>query len=242
MSYTFDGTTGDTFAQLQERVTFNSFSSTRYAEFVKRALNDAVTDICRKLDIQQESIILTYDSSGAVAAPTGSAPFWKVNSVWTVPSTAPTYPATGSSGETAFVAQAMYELRPVKVEDLRGLGHATSTLPLVYTVRRQKNTNTPYPRVAIDVQPAGSGGSVMVVGMTRPAIMDSDLDTTGLGADLDRAVMAYAKAQCFDNEDDAEMASYWRQQYRAELYDATTGGVGDAEPDVVEGAWGEWDC
>jgi hypothetical protein len=62
MAYVFDPTSGETRASLAQRVTFNSFSESRYAEFTKRALNDAVGEICRKVGFLEAYEVLSFDA------------------------------------------------------------------------------------------------------------------------------------------------------------------------------------
>ena len=49
---------GDTYANLQALVLGNSFGTGRYAEQAKAALNDGVTDVCRRLRIHRRKLRL----------------------------------------------------------------------------------------------------------------------------------------------------------------------------------------
>jgi hypothetical protein len=71
--------------------------------------------------------------------------------------------------------------------------------------------------------------------------MAADTDLTGLGAEFDAAVMCFAKAACFDNEDDFDAAAQWRQRYEVELRQILEGGVDgdDDSPDTVDGMWSD---
>jgi hypothetical protein len=227
VSYVFDPTSGDTRAELAERVVFNSFSASRYAELVKRALNDAVTAICRRLEQNEAYEVLSYSGTGAVADPT--LPWFRIDEVWSASATA------AASGEVAFSAAANYPLSPI---DDHVLGTMTPTSPLYYIVRRRKSPTGFVSKLDLLIAtPPAAGGFVAVKGLQRPAVMDVDGSLTGLGADLDGAVVAYAKAQCFDNEDDFDAADRWTLRYETRLREAIEGGVQDDGPDVVEGTW-----
>ena len=112
MSYTFDATSGATRDQLVDLVIANSFSASRYTEFVYGWLNDAVTDVCRKLRLHQGVEILDYDSAGVVTQPT--QPFFHVDELWLASSD-----ATGS-GEQAF-AEMTEPTRESFMEALMGI-------------------------------------------------------------------------------------------------------------------------
>ena len=232
MSYTFDSADGDTFANLQERVTFNSFSSTRYAEFVKRALNDAVTAICRKLGLFETYEVLAYAATtGLVDDPTQA---WvRIEEVWSSTATA------AAAGEYAFAAAANHPLSRIQAQDLGSMQVGFG--PYHYIVRRRKAPASAGFSTKLDVivaPPSSTAGFVAVKGLQRPAVMDADDDVSGLGAELDMACVAYAKAEAFDNEDDFEAAAIWRSRFDSALREAVEGGNDDDGPDVVEGTWG----
>ena len=233
MAYTFVSGDGDTYTNLQERVWLNSFSSTRYAELAKRALNDSVTAICRRLSLFEAYEVLAFAAStGLVTQPTQK--WLSILEVWNATATA------AVSGEQAFANAANFPLSRIEHHELGGL--STGTGPYGYIVRRKKAPVSTGFVPLLDVivtPPPSSGGFVAVKGLQRPAVMSTGSDVTGLGAELDQAVVAFAKAALYDNEGDAEMASYWRTRYEAELRQAIAGGVEDDGPDVVDGTW---DC
>lgn len=230
MSYTFS-TTGETRASLLQRVVFQSFSETRYTEFTKRALNDAVTAICRKLGVFEAYEVQAYDSSGIVTV-VSARPWFRIDEVWTTNAT------QASQGEAAFMAAASVPLQRLAHHEVGAVGAGSG--PVGYIVRRAQSPSGLAPVADLRVlPPAAAGGFVAIRGLQRPPVMDSDDDPTGLGAELDGAVVAFAKAACFDNEDDADMATYWRNRYDAELRQATEGGDDNDGPDTVDGMW---DC
>jgi hypothetical protein len=227
MAYTFSATSGDTRSQLAERVVFNSFSSTRYTEFVKRALNDAVGAICRKVGFLEAYEVLAYDSSGIVTQ--SVKPWFRVDEVWKATATG------ASTGEKNFMNAADYPLQRL---DDHVLGDMTAgSGPVYYIVRRATSPTGFVPQLDLRIVPPGTGGYVAIRGLQRPTVMDSDDDVTGLGAEFDGAVVAYAKAACFDNEDDFEAAGVWRLRFDAELRQILEGGVDNDGPDVVDGMW-----
>jgi hypothetical protein len=113
--------------------------------------------------------------------------------------------------------------------------------PLYYLVRRAAAPSGFSPQADLRIVPPGSGGFVAVKGLQRPAVMAADTDLTGLGAEFDAAVMCFAKAACFDNEDDFDAAAQWRQRYEVELRQILEGGVDgdDDSPDTVDGMWSD---
>src|SRR5438067_4932932 len=125
MTYTFVPTSGETRGSLSARVTFQSFSDTRYAEFVKRALNDAVTAICRKVGYHEAYEVLAFDATGAVTQ--SAAPWFRVDEVWFASATA------AATGESAFMVAASYPLQRLTDHVLGALSTGT---PLYYIVRR----------------------------------------------------------------------------------------------------------
>jgi hypothetical protein len=230
MAYVFDPTNGDTRAELAERVVFNSFSSTRYQQFVLRALNDAVTTICRKLEVFETYEVLAYDGTGKVADPTN--PWLRIDEVWQASA------SSAASGEVAFAMAANYPLQPLPDHVLGRMTVGGS--PIFYITRRRRSANSFAPLLDLIISTPGTlGGFVAVKGLERPPVMDADGDTTGLGAEFDRAVMSYAKADCFDNEDDFEAADRWRLRADSALREAIEGDVSNDGPDTVEGTWAD---
>lgn len=229
MTYTFSAS-GETRASLAERVAFNSFSASRYAEYVKRALNDAVTAICRRPGFGEAYEVQPYDATGLVVPP---ARLWlRIDEVWTTNAT------QAATGEAAFIAAAGVPLRRFADHEIGGTGVGGG--PIGYTVRRTTAPTGFAPAVDVHVlPPTATGGLVAIKGLQRPAVMDADDDVTGLGAELDGAVVAYTKAVCFDNEDDFDAAAQWRLRYEAEIRQATEGGDSSDGPDTVAGMW---DC
>jgi hypothetical protein len=227
MTYTFDAADGETRASLAERVTFNSFSSARYGEYVKRALNDAVTAICRRPGFGEGYEVQPYDVTGLVVPPSRS---WiRVDEAWTTNATA------AAVGDYAFIAAASTPLRPLTDHDLGSLGVGGG--PIGYNVRRAAAPLGFSPALDVHVLPAGTAGFVAIKGLQRPLVMDSDADGTGLGAEFDGAVVAYAKAACFDNEDDFDAAAQWRLRFDAELRQLSEGGINPDGPVTVDGMW-----
>lgn len=231
MAYTFVSTSGETRSSLTERVVLNSFSTTRYTEVINRALNDAVTAICRKVGFLEAYEVLAYDNTGA--ATQSAKPWYRIDEVWQATATA------ASTGEKNFMTAAAYPLqRPTH----HGLGDLNSgSGPLYYIARRAASPTGFVPQLDLRILPPGVGGFVAVKGEQRPAVMALSTDVTGLGAEFDGAVVAYAKAACFDNEDDFDAAAAWRMRFDAELRQIVEGGVNgdDTGPDTADGMW---DC
>lgn len=227
MAYTFDPTSGETRASLASRVTLNSFSETRYAEVAKRALNDAVTTICRRLNQIEAHEVLSYDANGVVAD--SALPWFRILEVWAGSATAP------AVGEKAFATAANYALQPLPDHYLGAMYVGAG--PLFYIARRRTSPTGFAPQLDLRIVPPGAAGFVAVKGLQRPAVMATDAAVTGLGADLDRAIVAYAKAQCFENEDDFDAADRWMQRYEIALREAIEGGTSDDQPMVVNGTW-----
>jgi hypothetical protein len=197
VTYTFAATTGNTRTLLADLVLGNSFSSSRYGEQTKLYLNDAVTDICRRLQIIRDDETCAYDANGLVTQP--DPPFFLVEDVW----------LTDGSGAVTFTA-------------------------------RRSDSGTRLPGLTIEVGPVTGAGTVVIQGLRRPAIMDGDSDTTGLGADLDNAVVAFAKARLFELEDDFEAARAWDDRYERYLHVASQV-THNAAPVVTPGTWYDYD-
>lgn len=224
MAYAFDST-GDSFSELQERVLANSFNSTRYLEVVKAELNAGVEQVCKRLSLFRSFAICAHSSSGAVTQP--AAPFWRVEELWTAS-------ATSGTTEADFARYAQRKLEPLPWRSAGGL--RTGSLPLYYTARRLRAPGTRAPSLQITIVPATSAGYVAIAGLQRPAVMSLDADVTGLGDDLDRAVLAYAKARCFELEDDFQMSQQWDARFETMLREGAVDFVADG-PKVTPGAW-----
>lgn len=222
MAYTFDPAAGSTFAQLQELVLTNTFSSSRYSELVKTWLNDAVMDACRRLDLLKGYEVLAV-TDGVVAQAT--QPFYRVDEVWTASGPA-------ASGELAMRQQAVRWLEPIPYDSPVLVGGVGNTTPWGYSLRRATTTGR-YPTLKITLHPEGAGYAA-IAGRQRPAIMDADADTTGLDSELDDALVAFAKARCFRNEDDFELAASWEGEYMKRLGSITPPQSG---PIVTPGTW-----
>lgn len=227
MSYAFNANSGATRADLSDMVCANSFSAAKYGEFVKAWLNDAVLAICRRLQIQRGWEVLAYDATGAVTQP--QLPFFQVDEVWTAS------PGAAASGLDAFRTRAQWPIRPLPPHGLSAV--AAGSTPVFYVVTRDSSASKRYPQLALTVEPVTVPGFVAVTGLQRPAVMDADTSLTGLGADFDRAVVAWTKSRCFESEDDIQMAQFWDQRYIAALAEAIEGADVDDGPVVVQGTW-----
>lgn len=225
MTYVFDPASSATRAQLAEMVWGNTFSSTRYAEFISAWLNDGVLDICRRLRIHRSYAILDVAAGGLVTQP--ASPFYHVEALWT---------ATGATGtgEAAFGAQVQTRLEPLPQPSTAGY---TGSTPIVYTARRVTHPTQRYTGLQITVIPQVAAGKVGIVGLTRPPVMDTDDDVSGLGADLDDALIAFAKARAFRQEDDFEMSNAWKVEYEGSLRSALFVPEINEGPITTPGSW-----
>lgn len=230
MTYVFDSTTGATFAQLQALVLTNAFGATKYTEFSKTFLNDAVTEACRRLRLQRTYWILQHDAAGVVSMPT--YPFWLVEEVWRAQPTAVTSISPVSA--QLYLQSVTDKLEPNPWQspgELDGYNR-----PAFYMARRAASPVTRYPQVALTVVPAGAVGRVAVAGLVRPPIMANDGHTTGLGADLDWAVVCWTRARLFALEDDPEMQAFMSAQFEDGIRSAAVGVVADG-PAITPGTW-----
>ena len=230
MTYVFDSGSGATFGQLQAMVLTNAFGATKYTEFAKTFLNDAVTEACRRLQLQRTQWILAHDAAGVVSMPT--YPFWLVEEVWRADATA----ATSVSPVSAqlYLQAVTDKLEPNPWGSPAQLDGYN--LPAFYMARRAASPVTRYPQIALTVVPAGSAGRVAVSGLVRPPVMVNDGDTTGLGADLDWAVVCWTRARLFALEDDPEMQGFMSAQFEDGLRSASVSVVADG-PAVTPGTW-----
>ena len=225
MTYTF-AADGDTFAGLQALVLGNTFSASRYGEQAKRTLNDAVTDACRRLGIQRRFEVCDYSATGAVTQPTD--PFYRIDEVWLADAGA------SGSGEQVMARHATYKLEPSPWTSPADAGGDAE----FYTVRRTRTPSGLAPALDITVLDAAGAGKVVIAGLARPAAMEDDDDTSGIGADLDWALVAYSKAKLFALEDDADMHNFWMAQYTDTVNTAAQPAHGDG-PDITPGTWDE---
>jgi hypothetical protein len=226
VTYVFDSTSGATFGQLQDLVLTNAFSASRYTEFSKAWLNDAVTDVCRKLRVQRNMTVLNYDATGLVAQP--ATPFFHLEELWLAKA------GSSGSGEQAFAANAIAKLEPLPT---RSTAPVVGTTPVFYTARRAAAPASRYPQLRIVVLPVAAAGQVAIVGLQRPTVMAATGDLTGLGADLDDAVLAFVKARMFRNEDDVDMSTFWQAEYERCLRGAVWLENHSDGPSTTPGTW-----
>lgn len=222
--YTFTADAGgDTFLELQDLVLGNTFSAVKYREQSKKLLNDAVTEACRKLRVHRAQAVCAFSAAGVVTQPT--TPFFRIDEVWLA--------ATGATGtgEQAMATYAASKLEPLPAASPAEMGGGE-----FYVARRKLDPTTRYPQLEIVVVDPGAAGSVVISGLQRPAVMDEDTDLTGLGADLDWAVVAYAKAKLFLLEDDPEMAGVWANEFQGALNTAAQTSHQDG-PDITPGTY-----
>jgi len=212
-----------TFAELKVAVTNQAFSQGRYTTQVSRFLNEAVSETCKRMRWQRGHEILDYHADGRVTQ--SPNPFWRVEELYLASDL-----ATGS-GEAAIAQYATTKLEPLPTRSPAGLPNGT---PMFYSARRSGG-------MALDiiVMPASStGGKVAITGLQRPGAMVLDTDTSGLGEDMDRGLIAWAKSRCFEIEDDIEMAQYWKAQWEACLTEGALEPQDDG-PIVTPGTWGD---
>lgn len=222
MAYVFNGAGAETFATLQDQVLGNSFSVTRMQGHARLALNDGVEQVIRRLGVGRGGAVCDYADNGFViqpAAPEGT--FFRVEGVWLAP------PEASGSTYTQAARWARTELEPVPWDNPAGI---TGDTPTFYTARRQAAWGV-FDRkhsMLIHVLPCTRAGKVAIVGLQRPPIMVNPGDVTCLDSDLNRAVVAYAKARLFEQEDDFQMSQQWDARFNTILaegaYDAVSDG------------------
>lgn len=227
MTFTFDATSGATLEDIKSQVLDGSFRESRHGELIEQYANDAVQDICRKLGIQRASVICAV-VDGVVTQP--AAPFFRVESVWAASSSA----TVDEEGDSVAATQGQIQVWPLTVNAAE-VSPTGSQWPRWYTARRS-SPNGRYTSLRIQLTPA-VGSRVIITGLRRPAVMDSDDDVTGLDAELDAAVLAYCRARCFEIEDDPQMAQYWDGRYDLILRDVSRPVIADG-PVVTPGSWG----
>lgn len=221
---TFVATSGATRAELAELVLAQNFNPARYADKVNRWLNDGVLEVCKRLGVVRAAAICAFDATGVVTQP--ATPFFKVNEVWIVDS--------GASGttEAAIAAAARWRLAPLPTDHVALTGRAVQ--PAFYTAQRGGAATGRHVPLQITVG-TSAPGRVGIVGLQRPAVMDEDTDVTGLGADLDEAVVAWATSRAYRQEGDVDVARYWRdEEFTLALRSGVDVGVADG-PIVTPG-------
>lgn len=213
---------GATLADLRGYTLTQSFSSTRYSTLINRWLNDAVLEVCRRLNIIQGAEILAFDATGRVSAP--SLPFFRVREAWLCT------PQSTGFDEAAIALAAMCKLHPMPWD--QAINTSRIGAPQYYSTKRGSTT-------AVEVRVITTApGKVGIVGQQRPEAMLVDTDISGLGADLDDALVAFAKARAFRQEDDFEMSNAWKGEFELSLRTAAFDPADD-EPQVTPGTWNE---
>lgn len=230
MTYTFDPASGATFNQLKEMTLTNAFSPAKYSELAETFLNDGVTEACKRLGVNRTYWILDHNSSGVVTMP--NLPFWRVEEVWRADSSASSSAVPVSASAYAYASRDRLEANPW-ISPAEASGYST---PAFFTVRRAQSPTSRYPQVALTVMPCTAAGKVAVTGLVRPPVMSVDTDLSGLGADLDWALVSWAKARLFALEDDPEMFRFNMDQFEDGLRTASFDVLGGA-PKVTPGTW-----
>ena len=213
---------GSSLNTLKDMVLANTFSTSRYGTLVTRWLNDGVMDICRRLDLLKGYEILAV-ADGVVAQ--ANLPFWRVDEVWTADGPA-------ASTEAAFRQQSNHWLEPIPYDSPALAGSSNGT-PAWYAVRRVTGAS-PFSTLQITLHPGGSSFAA-IAGRQRPEPMVVDEDSSGLDYELDDALVAFAKARCFRNEDDFEMSAGWKQEYMERL--GAYSSAPHSGPVVTPGTW-----
>lgn len=214
---------GETFVDLQDMVLGNTFSSS-YRDWAKKLLNDAVTEACKRLGWHRATAVCAYSSAGVVTQPT--TPFFRVDEVWLADAS-----ATGT-GEQVMANHAVTKLEPLPWATAADAGYGEA----FYTARRKVNPDTSYPQLEITVVNPQASGLVVISGLQRPAYMVDDASTSGVGADMDYALIAYARSKLFMLEDDPEMSRVWLGEFQEALVSASAPAHKDG-PDITPGTW-----
>jgi hypothetical protein len=224
MAYTFDAASGESLSDLVEMFTSQSFSAARYGELAKRWLNDGVLEVCKRLQVMQGAAICDYAATGIVTQP--ASPFFVVHEVWMV------HPNASGSTVAAISAAERCPLAPLPPDRRTFVGRGSA--PCFYNAQRAGAVSGQGVPLQITIAPAVAAGRVGIVGLQRPPLMAMNADVTGLGADLDDAVVCWAKSRAFRNEDDAEMSGFWRSEFEAALRSGAMVGTDDG-PVVTPG-------
>lgn len=230
MSYTFDSSSGATFDQLKEMVLTNAFSASKYGELAETFLNDGVTEACKRLGVHRTYWILNHDAAGAVTMP--NIPFWRVEEVWRAESSATASASPVSANAFASASSDRLEANPwFSPAETDGFN-----TPSFFSARRTASPTSRYPQISLTVMPCNSAGKVAVTGLVRPPVMSLGADLSGLGADLDWALVCWAKARLFALEDDPDMFRFNIDQFEDGLKTGAIEAVGGA-PRVTPGTW-----
>ena len=239
-TFTYSNVDGATFADLRARVLRGSFSSSRYLEDTKAALNDAVLEVCKRLRIHPRRKVCTYgvtEVAGTVALPDNTVDhFWRIEGVWLASASA----VADTEDESRIAGWSVRRLAPLDRDpaDLEG-----GTQPTYYTFKRYEGDSTSAGTqghalpVRLRVGPVAvtAQGRVIVQGYTKPSPMNGDTDFSGLGSDADRALIAYARARLFELEDDDKMAVFWDDRFEQAIRSMAQGGIVMDGPMVTPG-------
>lgn len=217
---------GLSYADLQSAVMFNTLSPQRYSSFVSRWLNDAVRDACRQLDLFASQEVAPFDGTTGVVTPTQT--FWRVDSLWLASGSA-------STSVEAVRTQSQYRLAPLPAADGATVTAGGFGTPRFY----EASFVVPAIQLRV-VAPPAAGGVVAITGRIHPPAMSSGSDLNPLGAELDDALIAFARARAFRYEDDHQAAAFWQQEYDARLRaSAPVDLLHDDGPLITPGSWGD---
>lgn len=214
---------GATLAQLRTEALFNSFG-TRYNDYADQALNKAIIAVCRRLQLAQVDAVVAYDVDGVAY----SGPRWsRIDSVWLASG-----PAT----------QEGQPYRRQAIRPLERLAHGVAGAdfapgdPVGWEALRSVDSTGQY--LALRIWPAEGAGFVSVSGHGFPPLMADDSDTSGLGLELDDALVAFARRSLFLREDDAQAAAMWAAEYERVLQTASLARMESRAPRQTPGGEG----
>ncbi len=202
-----------TFLELQEEVLNYGFDPSRYRGRVKSWLNQAQSRIARKLKIGDLYVTSTITTAKGTASYTLPTALIRLTGL--------------TMGADAYRLD--YVDDPDRLVADNEAGQNTGE-PTEFAVTGKSIVLSPVPDAVY---------SLTLTYFGRPADMVNDTDVSTLPADYHDLMVSWALERAFRSEDDAEMAQFYRNEYKLDLADAGTDlqMTVDDSPKQVPGTW-----
>lgn len=218
-----------TYVELQDEALFNSFDAIKMRPRIKRWLNDAVNEVCRRTGLLRLHEVAAYDSTGSVSLQTRFTELLSVHEADGPVTTLPDLVANQSRSKLAPL--------PYNSGAFSQSGYGSC---LYYAVQHEPSSTGP--AVRLRLYPHLASGFVAVVGRGTPAPMSLDADTSGLGVEFDDLLVTFARSRSFRAEDDFEAARELMADFDRGIRYVSLARPGHRDgPQVTPGMWEDTD-
>lgn len=216
-----------TFKQQQDEVIFQRFDDLKFRPKAKRHLNEAVTEVCRRVGFFKVQEVAAYDSTGLV---TFQQPMHEINEVWEA--NGPT-----STNPDAVINQSKQQLAPMPGDSSVPMGNSGGSA-IYYTATMGVPAADDRPATVLRIVPHGTSGFVAVVGRGRPAVMSGDGDFSGLGPEYDDALVVFSRARCCRDDRAYDEAAQLMSEFERAIKNASLAKHPAQDgPDLIPGMW-----